>query len=264
MGLHSAHTPGDAAAAAVLEAWFSSAAGRRFADLEQHLLNGALPDLFGYHIVQLGRHLPVDLLDASRISHRVVVDVGAGADGGTSLRCAEDALPFGAGLIDVLVLPHVLEFTDDPRRVLREAERVLIGEGHLVVLGFNPWSWYGPWSLARRWQGRAPWNGHYVSVPRLKDWLQLLGFDIVQVRHAGFRPPMRSPRLDRCTAFVERLAAYCCPPLGGVYLVVGKKRVEGVTPLRVSWRQRRRVLAGGMVEPSTRGYGATPGGERLR
>jgi hypothetical protein len=132
---------------------------------------------------------------------------------------------------------------------------VLIGEGHVVVVGFNPWSWYGVWSLARRWQGRAPWNGHLVSVARLKDWLQLLGFDIVHVRHAGFRPPMRSPRLNRYTAFFERLGAYCCPPLGGVFVVVGKKRVEGVTPLRVSWRQRRRGLAGGMVEPSTRGYG---------
>ncbi|MCB1747493.1 MAG: methyltransferase domain-containing protein [Gammaproteobacteria bacterium] len=264
MGLRSAHTPGDAVVAEVLEAWFASAPGERFAALEQHLLNGALPDLFGYHIVQLGRHLGADLLGATRISHRVVVDLGVTSTPGISLRGAEDALPFGAGLIDVLVLPHVLEFTDDPRRVLREAERVLIGEGHIVVLGFNPWSWYGLWSLARRWQGRAPWTGHLVSVSRLKDWLQLLGFDIVLVRHAGFRPPMRSQRLERLTAFSERLGAYCCPPLGGVYLVVGKKRVEGVTPLRVSWRQRRRVLAGGMVEPSTRGYGGAPCTERPR
>lgn len=259
MSLRSSHAPGDAATGDLFAAWYASPAGAHFAALEQHLVGGVLSDLFGYHVVQLGGHHPADLLGTSRISHRMVVDLGLGA-GTAALACAEDALPFAAGVVDVLVLPHVLEFADDPRRVLREAERVLIGEGHLVVIGFNPWSWYGLWALARRWQGRPPWNGHLIPVARLQDWLQLLGFDIVHVRHAAFRPPMHNPRLYRHTAFIERLGAYCCPPLGGLYVVVGKKRVEGVTPLRVSWRQRRRVLAGGMVEPSTRSAAAVPRG----
>ena len=80
----------------------------------------------------------------------------------------------------------------------------------------------------------------------------MLGFDIVQVARAGFRPPLRRARLARYSAFVERLGAFCWPACGNVYLVVGKKRVEAVTPLRVSWRQRRRLLAGGVIEPSTR------------
>jgi len=254
MSLRTAAAPGDAVVTDVLAEWFQREPGRLAAAQERHLLAAALPDLFGYHIVQIGCHPADDLLESSRISHRVRVDLGLGSAIGQDiqLRCSEEALPLAANAIDVVVLPHVLEFAADPRRVLREAERVLIGEGHIVLLCFNPWSWYGLWSLLLRWQGRAPWSGRFISGSRVKDWLQLLGFDIVQVHRAGFRPPMRRERLNRHTAFMERLGSFCWPALGNLYLIVAKKRVEGVTPLRVSWRQRRRVLAGGVVEPSTR------------
>ena len=50
----------------------------------------------------------------------------------------------------------------------------------------------------------------------------------------------------------RRLVAFLGGTVGNFYVVVGRKRVEGVTPLRVTWRQRRHVLAGGVVEPSAR------------
>ncbi len=262
MGLRTSSAPGEMVVPDALVDWYRREPGSFAATAEQHLLGNVLPDLFGFHIVQLGCHHVDDLLRPSRISHKVRVVLGGQAEAPVHLRCTEDALPLAASTIDVLVLPHVLEFADDPRRVLREAERVLIGEGHIVVLGFNPWSWYGLRSLLQRWQGRAPWSGHFIAANRLKDWLQLLGFDIVALERAGFRPPMRSQRLNRASAFLERLGAYLWPALGNLYVVVGKKRVEGVTPLRASWRQRRRLLAGGMVEPSTRGLRRGAGSER--
>ncbi|MEQ8659447.1 MAG: methyltransferase domain-containing protein [Gammaproteobacteria bacterium] len=255
MGLRTPSAPGDLVASDALVSWYRREPGSFVATTEQHLLGNVLPDLFGFHIVQLGTHHVDDLLRSSRISHKLRVELGGHPDAPVHLRCAEDALPLAESTVDVLVLPHVLEFADDPRRVLREAGRVLIGEGHLVVLGFSPWSWYGLSSLVLRWHGHAPWNGRFISTSRLKDWLQLLGFDIIALEHAGFRPPLRSGRFNRMTAFLERLGAHLWPGLGNLYVMVGKKRVEGVTPLRVSWRQRRRVLAGGMVEPSTRGLG---------
>ncbi|MEQ8232722.1 MAG: methyltransferase domain-containing protein [Gammaproteobacteria bacterium] len=253
MGLRTPSAPGEVVASDALVRWYRREPGAFVAATESHLLGNVLPDLFGFHIVQLGCHHVDDLLRSSRISHKVRVELGGHPDEPVQLRCAEDALPLAASTVDVLVLPHVLEFADDPRRVLREAQRVLIGEGHLVVLGFSPWSWYGFSSLFLRWHGHAPWNGHFISTTRLKDWLQLLGFDIVALEHAGFRPPLRNGRLNRTTAFLERVGARLWPALGNFYVLVGKKRVEGVTPLRVSWKQRRRLLAGGVVEPSTRG-----------
>ncbi len=253
MGLRTSAAPGGSAVITELSAWFRCAPGSLLAALEQHLLAAILPDLFGYHVVQLGCHHAEDLLDSSRISHQLRIDLGERRDASVHLHCVEDALPLASNAVDVMVLPHVLEFASDPRRVLREAERVLIGEGHIVVLVFNPWSCFGAQALARRWQGRAPWNGHFIGATRVKDWLQLLGFDIVHFARAGYRPALRHAGLNRRLEFIERLGAYCWPIFGNVYLVVGKKRVEGITPLKASWRQRRSLVAGSVAEPSARG-----------
>ena len=243
---------GDESSIALLNEWFRSEPGSIVAAVEHRLLGHILPDLFGYHIVQLGCHHTDGLIASSRISHRILVDLSNAAHADVQMQCQDDALPIAAGAIDVLVLPHVLEFAGDPRRVLREADRVLIGEGHIVILGFNPWSLHGLWSLLWRWQGHAPWSGNFISGARVKDWLQLLGFDIVHFSRASFRPPMRRAGFNHRLEFIENLGAFCWPGLGNVYLVVGKKRVEGITPLKVSWRQRRRLVSSGVVEPTTR------------
>lgn len=244
--------PGGAAVMAELGEWFRREPGSLLAQIEHDLLGRVLPNLFGYHIVQFGHRHEHDLLESTRIMHRLYIDFLPQAPERADLLCEEEALPLASNAIDVLVLPHVLEFARDARRVLREAERVLIGEGHLVVVVFNPWSWYGVMSLLRGWLGHAPWNGRFIGAARVKDWLQLLGFDIVEVVRAGYRPPLRHPRMNARLAFVEKLGAYCWPVFGNVYLIVGKKRVEGVTPLKTSWRQRRNLVAGGVAEPSAR------------
>ena len=242
----------DQAPSAELRGWFSSEPGGRVAVEEYRLLAHILPDLFGYHIVQLGCCHTDKLIASSRVSHRVAVDIDKGGAAAARLRCQGDALPLAAGTIDVLVLPHVLEFSGDPRGVLREAARVLIGDGHIAVLGFNPWSFHGLWSLLWQWQGRAPWSGKFISPSRIKDWLQLLGFDIVNFSRASFLPPLRRASLNRRLQFIENLGSSCWPCFGNVYLLVGKKRVEGITPLKVGWKQRRRLVSKGIAEPTTR------------
>ena len=237
---------------ALMQSWFEDEPGNIVAAIEYRMLQRVLPDLFGYHIVQLGCHHPAGLIDSSRISHRIFIELGTDPVPNTGMRCREDALPIASSSIDVLMIPHVLEFAADPHRVLREAERVLVGEGHIVVLGFNPWSLFGCWSMLWRWQGNPPWSGRYITSTRIKDWLKLLGFDIVGNVKASFRPPLKRMAINRRFEFIEKLGAHCWPVFGNVFLVVGKKRVEGVTRLKSRWKQRRRLLAGGMVEPSTR------------
>lgn len=242
-----------AALRARLRRWFTSVPGQLVCEAETPVVRQSLPNLFGYHIVQLGRLDDAELLDASRIPHRVVADVDDDrAQAGVQLVCHPAALPLAADSIDVLVLPHVLEFEDDPYQVLREAERVLIAEGHVIVTGFNPWSLWGLWRLLLAWRGDPPWCGRFFGLTRAKEWLQLLGFDIVGARTALFRPPLRRPRLLRRLAFMEKLGAYGWPRLGGVYCLVGKKRLIPMTPIRARWKTRRRLIAGGLAEPTAR------------
>lgn len=235
-----------------LRDWFNHGAGAVLRDAELEVTASILPNLFGYHIVQLGTVVSTEFLDTTRIAHTVLVAPQPGQNDETALIAESDALPIAPDSIDVLLAPHSLEFSRDPHTVLREAERVLIGEGYIVIIGFNPWSLCGLFRTVARWQGKPPWNGQFLSVTRIKDWLKLLGFEVEFLKKISYRPPIRSSRITTKLRFLEALGRTCWSAFGNVYIVVAKKRVAAVTPLKASWKTRRRLVAGGVVEPSTR------------
>ena len=239
-----------------LRPWYEFGAGRHLIALEQARVGRVLPNLFGYHIVQVGSAGLSGFLDSSRISHKMVLQIPEGPGPGSvgSLICSSESLPIASDSVDVAVLPHVLEFAPSPHRVLREVERVLIGEGHLVLLGFNPWSLWGLWRLALAWREDPPWCGKYYALARLRDWLSLLDFDLVSIDRFSFQPPLQSPAIMQRLQVLEKLGRYLWPLFAGVYLVVAKKRVAPLTPSRMRWRSRRGMIAAGIAEPSVREY----------
>lgn len=226
--------------------WYAQGLGQWLLENEQQQLDRILPNLFGYHLIQVGHMVDADLLYSSRISHRVVVDSEIrdqeAATAGPTLLGRPDALPLQRDSVDVVVLPHILEFEASPHEVLREVERVLVAEGHVVILGFNPWSLWGLWRLLRRRRGHPPWYGTFRSVLRLKDWLALLGYDIIMARNDFYRPPLRHAGLMRRLSFLERLGNRWWPFLGGAYVIVARKRVVTLTPIKPRWRPRRRLV----------------------
>ncbi len=235
--------------------WFSQEPGAGLLESERALLEQALPGLFGYHLVQLGKLLPAELLTASRISHKLIVQFDAAAAGTRNkadIVASDDALPLVADGIDVVLVPHMLEFSEHPHKLLREIERVLIGDGHLVLLGFNPWSMFGLWRAALAWRREAPWCGHFYGLARVKDWLSLLDFEIVEVKRFFYRPPLKNSRLLQRLGFVEKLGKYCWPYFSGAYLIVAKKRLIPLSPAKSRWRAKRRMIASGVAEPSAR------------
>jgi SAM-dependent methyltransferase len=189
------------------------------------------------------------MIASSRIQHQVVL---AGAGSHATVRCDDAALPLQAGSVDVVALPHVLEFALSPHAVLREVERVLIPEGHLVIFAFNPWSSFGLWRLASAWRGQLPWRGRFVGLPRLRDWLTLLGLEVERVEWLSFRPPLRRARLFGRLEFLERLGQHFWPVFGNVFCVLARKRVLALRPIRARWARQRRLQAAGAIEPTTR------------
>ena len=237
--------------------WAQTAPGHWLQAEEVACLGEVLPTLFGYHLLQVGDFYPQDCLTSSKISHRILMDEWLGvtepgkADQGHSrshpVQASPESLPIATDSLDVVILPHTLEFTEYPHQILREADRILIPEGHVVVLGFNPWSLWMLWRLVLGWRGRPPWCGRFISQTRLRDWLQLLGFDIIQSHHYFFRPPLRHQATMKRLRFMERLGQRWWPALGGGYLLVARKRVVTLTPVRPRWRPSRAVPAAGLV-----------------
>lgn len=239
-----------------LASWYASDLGQQLAAEEQRRLDQALGDLFGYHLLQLGFPGHAGMLRSSRVRHHMRTELDASPtvlqQSDRQLCARPEQLPFQSDSLDVVVLSHILEFSQQPHAVLREVERSLIPEGHVVILGFNPLSLWGLARLLVGWKGRVPWCGHFMTLTRLKDWLALLGFDVVRQQRYGYRPPWQHPRLLQRLGFMETLGRRLWPLFGGGYVLVARKRVTTLTPIRPRWRARRRLAASGLVKPMNR------------
>ncbi|HLF22911.1 MAG TPA: class I SAM-dependent methyltransferase, partial [Burkholderiales bacterium] len=169
------------------------------------------------------------------------------------VRAAVDELPFDERSVDLVLLPHTLDFSDDPHPVLREVSRVLRPDGHAVILGFNPMSLWGLRRLATRRPRPVPWCAHFFWLARVKDWLALLDFECTHGSMLYYRPPLkREPSMERFY-FLEHTGDRWWPMMAGVYLIVAKKRVFGMTTLPVEWKAVKTVGLGGAAKPAVFG-----------
>lgn len=216
-----------------LSDWLNTAQGRYVLSREQDFFDRSVSDIFGFNALQLGwcEH---DFLRASRMTLRTC----AGDESGAALRLCAEELPLASESIDLLILPHVLEFAEQPHQILREVERVLISEGSVLISGFNPYSLWG----ARRAFGAKngyPWAGEFIALQRLKDWLALLGFVVVSGGYSVHAPPFNlSSALARCK-FMETAGERRWAVSGGVYFLHAIKRVPGMRLIQPQWNKKR-------------------------
>lgn len=224
--------------------WLNSTAGKYLQNKEQALHDQAIADIFGFNALQMG-FSQLDLLRSSRMPHRFLATDACTLATQHQICCCDDFLPFSEQSLDLLLLPHRLEFSPRPHQTLREAERVLIHEGHLIISGFNPLS---PWGLVRHLSrsNTYPWSGHFIGLTRLKDWLTLLGFEIISIQTSCSIPPFEKKLWQKNFSFMDRLGT---PIFGGIYFIVAKKRITGMMPLKPDWS--RASLKVGLVSRPT-------------
>jgi SAM-dependent methyltransferase len=246
-----------------LGAWLATPPGAYLLAWEQRHLDAAVADVFGFHALQLG--LPaLDALRNNRMPHRwLAVDVAHRLGGAApnasapsravALNCDFDALPFDSQSLDLVVLPHTLELARDPHQTLREVERVLMPEGRVVIIGFNPTSLWG----MRQQTGRArrrlgldagtslylPREGDFIAYRRLRDWLRLLSFEVETGRFGCYRPPVNSDLWLARFGWMESIGERWWPVLGAVYALTAVKRLRGMRLVGLVRDQRPQVSA---------------------
>lgn len=216
--------------------WLHTPAGQYLLAWEQAQFDRAVGDVFGFHALQLG--MPgIQALQANRMPHRWLgLDAAPPPQSATSnvLLTHYEALPFPDHSLDLLVLPHTLEMSFDPHATLREAERVLVPEGRLVVCGFNPTSL---WAVSHRWGKALPGVGDFIGHWRLRDWLRLLSFDVQSSQLGCYRPMVRSQHWLERFAWMDNVGPKWWPIFGAAYCVVAIKRVRGTRLLSPVWKR---------------------------
>ena len=229
--------------------WLESPLGNAVLAAERTVLQEELGDVFGFELLQIGAWGDGSQLEfAARTQHRRLIDPLASGNG--AIRADYHALPIATGSVEAVLLPHTLELAPRPHDLLREADRVLRGEGHLVICGFNPLS---PWGVRHLVGGRRfpPGISRLLGDHRVRDWLRLLGFEIASTRRYLFTPPWQGLAAGRVPAWLEARGPQFAAPFAGAYLLKARKRVHAVTPIRPVW-QKRPQLVGGLAKPTSR------------
>ncbi len=228
--------------------WLAGPLGQILLEQERERVRSSLECAFGLYCVQLGGWGEPNAFLALARTRRTAL-IATHEVPGASLIAEPAALPLQSDSVDVMLLPHTLEFEPDPHQVLREAGRVLRGEGELLVLGFEP---LGSWSLRDAFTsgGCPPGMRRTISESRLADWLKLLGFEVGAAERYLYVPPLRGLYTGQARGWLERVGRRAWPRLSGAYLLHARKRVHSMTPVRLRSRLRTAVI--GIAEPAAR------------
>lgn len=222
--------------------WLQTPLGEHLMQTELSLLENMINRRFGYHLLQLSC-ADINVFDDSPIGHKFSLTPSTKVQNGSIVAQAE-AFPLAGESVDMVVLHHALDYSDDPHQLLREADRVLIAGGHLLIIGFNPFSTWGARHKFSRSVGKSPWQSNLLSSMRLSDWLKLLDFKIEQVHYGLYSLPINSSKLIRYSSFMGKLAQRLNWPTGGIYVISAKKQALPMTPIREPWKAIPRKAKG--------------------
>jgi ubiquinone/menaquinone biosynthesis C-methylase UbiE len=102
---------------------------------------------------------------------------------------AAEVLPFADELFDSLLMVTTLCFLDDPVQALREANRVLICGGRIVIGMIDKDSPIGKSYEAKKGRSTFFRHAHFYSVAQVINWLMQLGFGAIKTCQTIFKLP---------------------------------------------------------------------------
>ncbi|MDQ7089181.1 MAG: methyltransferase domain-containing protein [Methylococcales bacterium] len=166
----------------------------------------------------------------------------------TKIQAKAFNLPIQSESIDMIILPHLLEFDAHRFQSMREIERVLKPEGHLIILNFNPWSIWLRSQYVRDKRLAESWRGHFISRSRILDWLKLLNFELkttTEFEVNSFKTHRNQFSVNKNTLLATAYAInavkrrYTLIPLAPAR-VVAPMRLNVATPFKINSTDKRR------------------------
>ncbi|QSP93772.1 class I SAM-dependent methyltransferase [Marinobacter salinisoli] len=236
------------------ERWFQTPLGRALLADQRRMLDSDLARLTGARQLQVGISHRLPLATGTDFTQRIMTTPfwsGEISDG--VVVCDSHELPFPSDSMDLVVLHHSADFSKSPHEVIREAARVLRGEGTIALIGLNPLSLWGLRRAVSRFR-EGPWGGRFLFRGRMEDWLHLLGFNIEVSATRFFRLPLQRSGRDVESRLDSRLAGNRILPLGAYYCIMARKRVYAGLPKRPVWGKAKVIALSG-----TRAIGASRG-----
>ena len=206
-------------------------------ETEKNFLSRVLNKHFGKHALLIGVPHQFSLLEATKIPiHSLVSPFLAHERQPGFIEGDLHEIPVQTGSVDLVVLPHTLEYVDNPRQLIHEACRIVKPEGLIIAMGFNPYSMWGVKRLLAHGQD-VPWASSFTQAHQVKNWLRLADFQIEDQKTFLFRPPVNHEKIFKKLEFLEYIGNIL-HFFGGIYCITARAKVIPLTPIRMKWKQQ--------------------------
>lgn len=232
-----------------LDLWFRTEFGQKMLNVQRDLIDQKLSQCFGYHLLQMSVSESSRLFNDCRVQrqYRYVTQASPlkpskyGETGMPfpAIQGGYEQLPFDSNSIDVVVLHHVQEFIENPHQLLREIQRVVVPRGHIILVGFNPWSPLGAYSRVAKYLPNSVWHNQLISCHRICDWLSLLGFDVSSKQYGFCTPKIVVEKMN-----LQLMPSFSRIPFGNFYCISAIKQQLNLTPIKPVWKTSLRPFNG--------------------
>ncbi len=163
-----------------LFAYYQTPRGKLLQSLEADYLKRSITVSCQQTVLQIGGlNWEHEFIDCTLYQHYAILDAKyIGVKEAKKIQGKSYALPIKTNSIDLVIIPHLLEFDASRFQTIREVERVLTPEGILIILNFNPWSFWVRYQFLWDKKLSHSWLGSFISRSRVFDWLKVLNFEI--------------------------------------------------------------------------------------
>lgn len=235
--------------------------GYRLTTQETHAISKqlapVLSEIFGYHALLYTAKAKKLMANDLIIRHSWIVESGGSGENqiddshsfSNSVKCLETELPFSSDSIDLIIVPEVFRKGEYPHQKLREIERVLIPDGQLIMLVENVLSWQSVKERILAFIAKPHFRSGIITRFRLNDWFGLLGLkaslELPIYRSERHHQAGSAGLITKLTKLRELLSSK-------YLIIVAKKKVSTLTPIRPSWRANRKLVRPRIAEPSVK------------
>ena len=208
-----------------------------------------IADIFGYDALLVGDHFDQDFLEVSRIANKWRV--------AQSLQKPLNAKKFdlitdlcsmsiSPEKIDLIVLPFILDSTDRPHEVLDQMIELLVTDGYLLLIGVASWSFGRNNFFSKINSLTSRRNSNLSRMVNLKTKLKEnnLAIEKLESKYFGRFCHFQDIK-NESNNFLNKRLAIC---FGEVYLLLAKKNLMPVTPLRNLFDRDRKILKSKVLE----------------
>jgi len=235
-----------------LHKWFASNIGTKILRAEWQRINNFCGKLHGDNKLVITSANVSNFVERGHFKHTIFLSAhdNHGHYKDNFILSLYDELPLQFRSVDCIIINHVLEFTLNPYKILREIDKIIKPNGHVIISSFNALSFYG---LQKLFSSKKNILTHSKcwQLRQIEEWLKVLSFKIIKDEHEFYRPLVNNKYLLDSFMVLDIVGRMFFDSFGSVNLIYAKKQISNLTPIKNSWCLADSLLKPGLVKSVT-------------